>query len=112
MPNFDRTGPQGSGAMTGRAAGLCGTNAGKTPGFRQMPGRRGGAGRGRGRGFGRSQTVEPALESVETDAPLSDEDKRRALKTERNRLKAMLREVEGKLQGQDPSQDSKTDETG
>ena len=52
MPRGDRTGPDGMGPMTGRAAGYC---AGyDSPGFtRGMP--RGGAGYGRGfgRGYGR-----------------------------------------------------------
>ena len=41
MPNFDGTGPQGKGPMTGRGAGPCAK--GKTPA----------AGRGAGRGAGR-----------------------------------------------------------
>ena len=40
MPNFDGTGPQGMGAMTGRGLGPCGG------------GMRRGCGRGFGRGFG------------------------------------------------------------
>ena len=40
MPNMDRTGPQGMGAMTGRGLGPCGG------------GMRRGCGRGFGRGFG------------------------------------------------------------
>ena len=57
MPRGDRTGPWGSGSMTGRAAGYCAGYA--VPGFmnpvprygRGMGFRRG-WGRGRGRGFG------------------------------------------------------------
>ncbi len=60
MPGGDRTGPMGSGPMTGRAAGYC---AGyPVPGYMNpIPGRGGfgfgrgwgrGRGRGRGRGFG------------------------------------------------------------
>ena len=45
MPNFDKTGPEGKGEMTGRKMGPCNPNA------PQRPGR--GRGRGRGRGFGR-----------------------------------------------------------
>jgi hypothetical protein len=45
MPNFDKTGPEGKGKMTGRGMGPC------NPDARQFPGR--GRGRGRGRGFGR-----------------------------------------------------------
>ena len=50
MPRGDRTGPMGSGPMTGRGAGFCAGNA--VPGFmNKMPG--GGAGFGHGRGMGR-----------------------------------------------------------
>jgi uncharacterized protein DUF5320 len=62
MPGGDRTGPAGSGPMTGRQAGYCtGNNA---PGYTSAPlgggfgrgfgrGMGGGQGRGFGRGFGR-----------------------------------------------------------
>ncbi|MCK4498510.1 DUF5320 family protein [Candidatus Bathyarchaeota archaeon] len=58
MPRGDRTGPWGSGPMTGRAAGYC---AGypvpgfmnPAPGYGRGQGFRRGWGRGRGRGFGR-----------------------------------------------------------
>ena len=53
MPRGDGTGPNGMGAMTGRAAGYC---AGyQVPGFANPMGGRGGFGRGfgGGRGFGR-----------------------------------------------------------
>lgn len=50
MPRGDRTGPEGMGPMTGRAAGDC---AGyDVPGYANPTGRRG-LGRGFGRGFGR-----------------------------------------------------------
>lgn len=54
MPRGDRTGPAGTGPMTGRAAGYCAGNA--APGFASAAGGRGfggggyGGGRGRGRG--------------------------------------------------------------
>ena len=52
MPRGDRTGSQGAGPMTGRAAGYC---AGYSlPGYMNpVEGYGGGWGRGRGRGFGR-----------------------------------------------------------
>lgn len=66
MPGFDRTGPRGSGPMTGGARGLCNpATAGMIPayagmyGYGRCPGlRRGfrsgyGPGRGWGRGYGR-----------------------------------------------------------
>ncbi|MEE4256656.1 MAG: DUF5320 domain-containing protein [Bacteroidales bacterium] len=46
MPRFDRTGPNGEGAMTGRKNGLCTGNAGDMS--------QEGYGRGRGRGRGRA----------------------------------------------------------
>ena len=59
MPRGDRTGPEGLGPMTGRAAGYC---AGyDVPGFANPVGGRGGFGRGMGygrgfrRGFGYNQ---------------------------------------------------------
>ncbi len=48
MPRGDRTGPQGLGPMTGRAAGYCAGFGG--PGFANFAG---GFGCGRGRGMGR-----------------------------------------------------------
>ncbi len=54
MPGGDRTGPQGLGAMTGRAAGFCAGYA--APGYMNPVGGRGfgyGRGFGRGRGFSR-----------------------------------------------------------
>ncbi len=50
MPGFDRTGPLGRGAMTGKRMGYCANAADETGVFR---GRGFGAGYGRGRGFGR-----------------------------------------------------------
>ena len=52
MPGGDRTGPAGSGPMTGRAAGFCAGYG--MPGYMNPAGGRGFWGGGRGRGFGRS----------------------------------------------------------
>ncbi len=49
MPGGDRTGPFGTGSMTGRAAGYCAP----VPGYMNQVGGRGFWGRGRGRGGGR-----------------------------------------------------------
>lgn len=46
MPNFDQTGPEGKGKMTGRGMGPCNPDALK--GFGRGRGRRGGRGFGRG----------------------------------------------------------------
>ena len=50
MPRGDRTGPDGLGPMTGRAAGFCAGYA--APGYMNPVG-----GRGRGRGFGRGMGI-------------------------------------------------------
>jgi len=52
MPGFDRTGPMGEGAMTGRGQGRCNPN-GASFGAGNPVGRGSGRGRGRGRGFGK-----------------------------------------------------------
>jgi len=52
MPNFDGTGPNGAGAMTGRGDGPCARQGGQ----RVFNGQ-GGYGRGFGRGFGRGMGV-------------------------------------------------------
>ena len=50
MPGGDRTGPEGLGPMTGRAAGSCAGSS--APGYMSAAGGRGLAGRGRGGGRG------------------------------------------------------------
>ena len=50
MPGGDRTGPEGTGPMTGRAAGFCAGYG--TPGYMNAGGRGLGMGFGRGGGFG------------------------------------------------------------
>ncbi len=58
MPGGDRTGPMGTGAMTGRAMGNCVGNTGQgyvTPGVRLRQGGGGQMGVGRGRGAGRGR---------------------------------------------------------
>jgi hypothetical protein len=59
MPKGDKTGPQGAGPMTGRAAGYC---AGyPVPGYMNpVPGYGRGWGRGRGRGWRRGRFIYPA----------------------------------------------------
>jgi len=53
MPNFDRTGPQGRGAMTGRQLGHC--NEGANGNYFGRGRGNGGRGYGFGNGFGRHQ---------------------------------------------------------
>ncbi|MBN1494358.1 DUF5320 domain-containing protein [Candidatus Peregrinibacteria bacterium] len=60
MPNFDGTGPQGKGSMTGRKMGPCakGQNASANrPGLGRGQGAVRGAGRGAGRGRGRGRNA-------------------------------------------------------
>jgi len=52
MPGFDRTGPRGEGAMTGRGQGRCNPD-GASFGAGNPVGRGSGQGRGRGRGLGK-----------------------------------------------------------
>lgn len=106
MPNYDRTGPCGEGPMTGRRAGSCAGYA-PAPGGRRgggFGGRRRGGGFGRCRGFGGGYGAYavpdhgPAgPQAFLPDEPLSPDERRQALKTERNRLKAALGSVEGEL---------------
>lgn len=53
MPNFDKTGPEGKGSMTGRGDGPCNADSPRRGVGRNVRGRGFGAGRGAGRGFGR-----------------------------------------------------------
>jgi len=53
MPRGDRTGPNGMGPMTGRAAGFC--SGYDRPGYMNAAGGRGNFGRGFGRGSGYGQ---------------------------------------------------------
>jgi len=72
MPGFDKTGPMGMGAMTGRGFGPCGLGLGWR--------RRFGAGRGLGRYFG-------------WDFPQTKEDKLKALVDYREALEEELEDV-------------------
>lgn len=55
MPNFDGTGPEGAGAMTGRRLGPCGGTRALGPGY----GRGQGFGLGRGMGYGKGRCFGP-----------------------------------------------------
>ena len=59
MPKGDRTGPQGAGPMTGRAAGYC-TGYPVSGYMNPVPGYGRGWGRGRGRGWRRGRFIYPA----------------------------------------------------
>ncbi len=77
MPNFDGTGPQGNGAMTGRKMGRCAGNSENRIGFGRARGR--GQGRGFRRLFSNSRTVQ--------DLEAYQEDLRAELKAVENELK-------------------------
>jgi hypothetical protein len=89
MPNFDGTGPQGMGPMTGRAQGRCNTK--NAPG-RQSYGRGWGVGFGRGRGFGRRTGFCPFL-----DQSVIDENDRTSLSSYEKELQEELKEVQSLL---------------
>lgn len=124
MPNLNGTGPRGRGMKTGRGHGRCGQGPaleaaehghdhghghGCGHGHGHGQGRGHGLGHGRGRGCGQGlglrrrqrlhgeDFIEETAAPVETEG-LSTDEQRRVLKAERNRLKAMLREVEKTLQ--------------
>ena len=103
MPLGDRTGPDGMGPMTGRAAGFC--EGYSVPGYMNHPsGRGGGFGRGFGRGFGWRRAVYPYQAHSGYDAPhpvytveeeasmLADEAK--ALENELEVVKKRIKELE------------------
>jgi len=82
MPNFDGTGPQGRGPMTGRGQGPCNTGNGSGRAY----------GRGRGRGFGRWAGFCPFF-----GQPLVDESDRESLSSYEEDLQDELKEVQSLL---------------
>ncbi len=90
MPGFDRTGPLGRGAMTGRRMGYCANVSEEAGVFR---GRGFGAGYGRGRGFGRGFGYGRNFYNQE----LSDVSEKTILENEINTLKDQLMSLEKQL---------------
>ena len=90
MPGFDRTGPLGRGAMTGRRMGNCANVSGETGVFR---GRGFGAGYGRGNGFGRGFGYGRNSYNQE----LSNVSDKTVLENEINTLKDQLMSLEKQL---------------
>jgi hypothetical protein len=85
MPNFDKTGPQGQGKMTGRGLGPCGQGKGFGMGRGMgFGGRCRGYGRGLGRYFG-------------WNAPQTTEEKTEDLKAYKQSLQEELEDVEKEL---------------
>ena len=110
MPRGDRTGPQGMGPRTGRAAGYCEgydapgcDNSGPGRGYgRGTGGGRGGGGRGRRRGGGRGQgyawQAPPAPEYGAASAPpAAPADERSFLEQQMAGLKAQVAYLEERL---------------
>jgi len=95
MPGGDRTGPMGSGPMTGRGAGFCAGNG--MPGYtRQGFGR--GMGGGRGRGWGRGMGAR--FGAWWQNAPVSQPnpiDERQMLQQETSYLKDQIKQVQTRL---------------
>jgi len=90
MPNFDGTGPQGRGPMTGRGQGPCNTGNGSGRAYGRGRGR--GFGFGRGRGFGRWAGFCPFF-----GQPLVDESDRESLSSYEEDLQEELKEVQSLL---------------
>ena len=82
MPNFDKTGPQGQGPMTGRGMGHCGKSRGM--GMRMGFGKCHGYGRGLGKYFG-------------WNAPQTKEDKKEDLESYKKALQEEMEDVEKEL---------------
>ena len=110
MPGFDRSGPMGNGAMTGRAQGRCNpasdrsATTGQFTGFRRgmawcrgFGNRFGGGfrdgerGRGMGRGFGFSQPYGDAQPAVQQF------DEKEALRNQAEQLQQSLEEIQQRL---------------
>jgi len=107
MPRGDRTGPDGMGPMTGRAAGFCVGN--DRPGYMTPAGGRGyygrgyGRGMGYGRGFGRGRGYgkgfAPAYPVSYAPYPTQYQaaDEKEYLENELNLLKEDMKQIETRL---------------
>ena len=103
MPGFDRTGPNGEGAFTGRGQGNCGegrVNSRQSLGRQQGMGRMGmgrrNSGFGGGRGFGAGRGFGQGM-SVRMNIPLTEEEQMAQLKILREQLKAELDSVDKQI---------------
>ncbi len=97
MPGFDRTGPSGSGAMTGRQMGVCKSAESDNP-----PRGTGGWGRGWRRGFGRGSGAGRGFgfhrRNRFWNEPVSGESNQTHLENEVRYLKDQLNQTEKKLE--------------
>lgn len=81
MPNFDGTGPQGYGPLTGRGFGPC----------------NGGAGRGFGRGFGRGYGRALGIKWASRQMQLEPVDEKKLLQEELEAMEKEKKEIEKRL---------------
>ncbi len=108
MPGLDRSGPMGSGPMTGGRRGLCGQagsgyNApvrggmgyGRGPGMSRGPRTGFGPGRGWGRGYGLRSYDNPRPFAY--DSPASQSDEIEMLKADANAMQASLAAVQKRI---------------
>jgi len=89
MPNRDKTGPMGQGALTGRGLGPCGAGLARSRGFGR------GFGRGLGRGFGRRCWCPMVQQATEVNMPKEDEKK--ILEAELKEIEAEKAEIAKRL---------------
>jgi len=97
MPGGDRTGPMGTGPMTGRVAGMCAGD--RMPGYAHRGFGRGmGGGRGFGRGWGRRTGAR--YRAWWQNAPVSQPDpidERQMLEQEAAYLKNQVEQIQNRL---------------
>ena len=119
MPGGDRTGPEGMGSMTGRAAGFCaGYNV---PGYMNPYG---GGGRGfrrnfggRGVGFGRrggfaydvNPTVQTTLQPDVAQAPTNESMELEALRNQSQAIEATLSVIQKRVEALEKQSPEKTE---
>jgi len=89
MPGRDKTGPQGTGPMTGRRMGYCADNENQSRGFFGR-GRGFGGGQGSGRGFGIRGNYNTNLpESTETSNFVSE------INSLKDQISSLVKEIKG-----------------
>ena len=114
MPRGDRTGPQGMGPRTGRAAGYCAgydvsgyDNPVPGPGYgRGMAWGRG----GRGRGWGYAWQAQPAPAFAPAAPPPATGEEKMFLEQEVAGLRAQLTYLEERLKGLEPTREGEEPE--
>ena len=95
MPRGDRSGPNGMGPMTGRAAGFC--SGYDRPGYMNPAGGRGYYGRGYGRGFGIGFAPTYPITPAPYPTSANAENESDYLENELNMLKEDMKHIEARL---------------